>query len=75
MRPLEKIFEQTEFIHDLQRRGMHGVAAKVAEEIRMLLQHHDIDAGAAEEITEHHASRTSADDAAADFQGARCGLV
>ena len=46
---------------------MHGVAAKIAEEIRMLFQHHDIDPGAAEQIAQHHAGRSAADDAAADF--------
>jgi len=54
---------------------MHGVAAKVAEEISVLLQHHDLDAGASQEIAEHHAGRPAADDAAADFHRARGGLL
>ena len=49
---------------------MHGVAAKIAEEIRVLFQHHDIDPGAPEQIAEHHAGGPAADDAAADFHGA-----
>jgi hypothetical protein len=36
----------------------------------MLLQHHDLDAGAPEEITEHHAGRAAADDAAPGCYGA-----
>jgi hypothetical protein len=48
---------------------MHGVAAEVAEEIRVLLQHHDIDAGAPQEIAEHHARRPAADDATPHFYG------
>ena len=34
-------------IHHLQRRGMHGIAAKIAEEIGVLFQHDRVDAGAA----------------------------
>ena len=75
MRQPQKAFDQPEFVHYLQRRGMHGVAAKIAKEVRMLLQHHDIDAGAAEQIAQHHAGRPAADDAAAYLHGvagARC---
>ncbi len=49
MRALEEIVEDTELVHDLERRGMDGVAAEVAQEIGMLLQHHDIDTGAGEQ--------------------------
>ena len=54
---------------------MHGVAAEVAEEIRMLLQHHDIDAGAPEEIAEHHARRSAADDATPHFHRGALGTL
>jgi hypothetical protein len=70
VRQLEEAVDQAEFIHDLQGGGMHGVAAKIAEEIGVLFQHHDIDPGAAEQISEHHAGRPAADDAAANFYGA-----
>ena len=43
---------------------MHGVAAEIAEEIRVLFQHRDIDAGASEEKAEHHAGRAAAGDGA-----------
>ena len=44
MRKFQKPVDQAEFVHHLQRRGMHGVAAEIPEEIGVLLQHHDIDA-------------------------------
>ena len=62
MRPLEERVEQPELVHDLQGRGMDGVAAKVAEEIGVLLQHEHIDAGAGEQESAHHAGRPSAGD-------------
>ena len=46
MRALEEIVENAELVHELERRGMDGVAAEIAQEIGVLLQHHDIDAGA-----------------------------
>ena len=67
MRQLQEAVDQPEFVHHLQGRGMHGVAAKIAEEIGMLFQHHDIDPGAPEQISQHHAGGPAADDAAADF--------
>src|SRR5215475_13798921 len=54
MRTLEEFFEQPELVHHLERRGMDGVAAEVAQEIGMLLEHQDVDAGAGEEKAEHH---------------------
>ena len=67
MRQFQEAVDQPELVHHLQRRGMHGVAAKIAEEVGVLLQHHDIDAGASEQVTEHHAGRAAADDAATYF--------
>ncbi len=67
MRQLEEAFDQPKLVHHLQGRGMHGIAAKIAKEIRVLFQHHDIDAGASEQITEHHAGGPAADDAATYF--------
>ena len=43
---LQEFLEQAELVHHLQRRGMDGVAAEIAEEIPMLFEHDDIDAGA-----------------------------
>ena len=70
MRQFQEPVDQPEFVHHLQRRGMHGVAAKIAEEIGMLLQHDHVDASAAEQIAQHHAGGPAADDAATDFHGA-----
>ena len=67
MRQFQESVDQSEFVHHLQRGGMHGVAAKIAEEVGMLLEHHDVDAGASEQVTEHHAGRPAADDAATCF--------
>ena len=63
MRQLQELVQQTEFVHQLERRGMDGVAAKIAQEIAVLLQHDDIDAGARQQKAEHHAGRPAADDA------------
>ena len=71
VRQFQKFVDQAEFMHHLQRRGMHGIAAKIPEEIGVLFQHHRLDAGAAEQIAEHHAGRAAADDAAAGIYRAR----
>ena len=42
---------------------MDRVAAKIAQEIRVFFQHHDIDARAREQEAEHNAGRTAANDA------------
>ena len=39
----------------LEGRGMNGVAAKVAQEVGVLLEHDDVDAGARQQEAEHHA--------------------
>ena len=44
---------------------MDRVAAEVAQEVGVLLEHHDVDAGARQQQAEHHAGRPAADDAAA----------
>ena len=69
VRHLEEFVEQAELVHQLERRGMNGVAAEVAEEILVLLQHDDVDAGAGEQKAEHHAGRPAAGDAAARGDG------
>ncbi len=44
---------------------MNGVAAKIAQEIGVLFQHHYIDSGASEQKAAHHSRGTAAHDAAA----------
>src|SRR5271169_5625084 len=81
MRKLQEPVDQAQFVHDLQRRGMHGITTKITEEVGVLFQNHRLDAGAAEQVAQHHAGRTAADDAAAGFYRARwlslsgCALV
>ena len=43
---------------------MHGVAAEVAQEVAVLLQHHGLHAGARQQEAQHHARRAAAHDAA-----------
>src|SRR2546427_7180322 len=42
---------------------MDGVAAEVAKEIGVLLQHHHLDAGTGKQIPQHHAGRAASGDA------------
>jgi hypothetical protein len=69
VRPLEKRLEQPKLCHDLKGRRVNGVAAEVAEEIGVLLQHHHLDAGAGEQVTKHHAGGSASGDAAARGDG------
>jgi hypothetical protein len=48
---------------------MDGVAAEVTQEISVLLEHHHLDAGAGEQITQHHAGGSTSGDAAACGDG------
>ena len=61
---LEEVFEQAEFVEEFEGGGMDGVSAEVAEEVFMLFEHDDADAGAREQIAGHDAGGASADDAA-----------
>ena len=64
MRPPEKIVEDAQLIHQLERGGMDRVAAKIPQEIRMLFQYYDRDTSASQQEPEHHPRRTTAHDAA-----------
>ena len=48
----------------LERGWMNRIAAKIAKKILVLLQDHHVHAGARQQVTEHHARRASAHDAA-----------
>ena len=64
--PLEELVEQSQLVHQFQRRGVDRVAAEVAEKILVLLQNHDIDPSArASKIAQHHPRRPAPDNAAA----------
>jgi hypothetical protein len=68
MRQLQKIIDQPQLLHDHQGRGMHGVAAKVAQKIRVLLQNDGLDAGPSQQKPQHHAGRSTAGDTALNSQ-------
>ena len=71
VRQLEERLEQAKLVHDLQRRGMDGIAAEVAQEVRMLFEHGHLDARAREQKSEHHACGSAAGDAASGDHGLR----
>jgi hypothetical protein len=64
MRQLQELVDQAQFNHQLEGRGMNRVASEIAEEISVLLQHHDLNAGARQQESQHHSSGTTAGDAA-----------
>ena len=68
MRPLQKALEPAELVHHFQCRRMHGVAAEIAQEIAVLFEDDDVDAGPREQHAEHHAGRSAARDAAARLE-------
>ena len=55
VRQAQELLRHAELMQQLERRGMDGVAAEVAQEVAVLLEHHDLEAGAREEQAEHHA--------------------
>src|SRR3974377_1487306 len=58
MRQLEEGIEQPELMHQFEGRRVDGVAAEIAQEIGMLLEHGDANAGTREQKAEHHAARS-----------------
>ena len=71
VRQAEQRLEEAELVHDLECRGVDGIAAKVAVEVLVLLEHGDGDTGAGEEQTEHDAGGAAAHDAARGGTGFR----
>ena len=53
---------EAELVEQGQGGGVHGVAAEVAQEVGVLLQHRDLDAGPRQQQAEHHAGGAAADD-------------
>ena len=58
LNPQERV-EQVKLLHNAERSAMNGVATKVAVEVLVLFEHHDIDALAREEQGENDAGRSS----------------
>ncbi len=68
----QKGIEQPELGQDIHRRGVNGIAAEVAQEIGMLLQHHHVDTGAREQIAGDQSGGSSAGDHARGCLGQHC---
>ena len=62
VRKLQKLIEPAKFVHHLQCRGMNSVAAEVAKEVGMLLEHRHVDALPGEQQPQHDAGRTTTGD-------------
>ena len=60
----EEPVDHPQLAHQLQRRGMHGATAEVAQEVRMLLEHRDAHTRAREQKCQHHSRGTRHADAA-----------
>jgi hypothetical protein len=69
MRPLEELVEHAKLGHDSERRRVNGVAAEVAKEIGVFLQHPNVDAGTSEEIAQRHAGGAAPGDTTAGGDG------
>ena len=74
VRALQELVEQAELVHDAQRRRVDGVAAEIAQEVGMLLEHHRAHAGARHQVAEHHAGGSAAGDATGDRGRVSCRL-
>src|SRR5438093_2253697 len=64
MRLLKELSENTEFVHQFESGRMDGIAAKVTQKISMFFEHHNVNPGAREQETQHHASGATAGNAA-----------
>ena len=64
MRQLQEFIDQAKFDHQFERRGMNRVAAEIAEEIGVLLQHDHVDASTSQQEPQHHSGGAAAGDAA-----------
>ncbi len=65
VRQLEKFLQQPELMHEFERGRMNRVAAEIAVEIGVLLEHRHVHAGAGQQIAAHHSRRTAAHNDAA----------
>jgi hypothetical protein len=65
MRHLQQRIKDAELVHQLEGRGVDGVAAEIAEEVGVFFQYHDIDAGACQQQSRHHPGRPPAGNATA----------
>src|SRR5271170_1171606 len=71
MRPREEIFQQSKLVDHIKRGRVNGVAAKIAQKVRVFFQHHHINARSGEQKAEHHSRRPSSGNAALSLNGLR----
>src|ERR1043166_672709 len=64
MRKSEQLVQQTKLGNHLKGRRVDRVTAKIAQEVRMLFQNDDINAGPGEQEAQHHSGRSAASNAA-----------
>src|SRR4051812_36230313 len=69
VRQLQKIVQQPQLMKDLERRWMYRIAAEVAKEIVVLFDHRHFHAVTSEQIAEHHARGTAANNATRRVDG------
>ena len=56
-------------MHQFESGWMDGIAAKIAQKIRVLLENDDADTGAGEQVPEHHSGRSTANNDALRLNG------
>jgi hypothetical protein len=64
VRQPEEFLQQTELVHEIERGRVNRVAAEIAVEICVLLEHRHVHAGAGQQVTGHHSRRPAAHDEA-----------
>ena len=62
MRQREQGAEQADVVEQVERRGVHRIAAKIAKEVGVLFEHRHRHPGAREEQPRDHPGGTAADD-------------
>src|SRR5215475_9031801 len=68
VRALQEFFVETELVQDFQGRGVNSIAAEIAQEVDMLLEHQHAHAGARQQESRHHSCRSAAHDAACSLE-------
>ena len=68
MRPFQELVDQPELAQQFEGRGMDGVAAEIAQEVGVLLQHLHLAPGPREQQPRHHPRGPTADDDEIEFR-------
>src|SRR5690348_17321667 len=64
----QELFQDSKLMHYLKRRRMHGIPAKIAEEVVVPLENRDIHSRASQKIAQHHARRATTNHTARCFE-------